>query len=77
MVDPSQDELPRRRIASSIPAAIASGESGSTRTAALPLASSSDACEETTAGVPLAIASTTGIPKPSNLAGKTNASAPR
>ena len=56
-----------------MPAAIASGLRGSTRTAASPLASSIDGCEETTAGAPDAIASTIGIPKPSKSDGKTKA----
>ena len=53
------------------------GSSGSARSAASPLASSSDGCAEATTGVPLAIASTTGMPKPSNREGKANAAAPR
>jgi hypothetical protein len=59
----------RRRSASRTPSAIAAGLSASTRTAASPLASSIDGCEETTHGTPHAIASTIGIPKPSNRDG--------
>ena len=42
-----------------------------------PLASSSDAWLETTHGAPDAIASITGMPKPSNREGYTNTVAPR
>ena len=49
--------------------AISAGLSGSTRIAASPHASSSDGCEDTTHGAPHAIASTTGIPNPSNRDG--------
>ena len=39
------------------------------RYAAAPAASSIDSCEDATTGTPLAIASTIGIPKPSNRDG--------
>jgi hypothetical protein len=50
-------------------AAIAAASSGSARTAALPLASSRDGCAEETTGQPQAMASMTGIPKPSKRDG--------
>ena len=66
MREPERDELARAaRRASRIPAAIAAGSSGSTRTAASPHASSSEGWDDATTGVPHAIASITGIPKPS------------
>src|SRR5581483_3360774 len=74
---PRGTRSPRSATARSIPAAIASTSSGSARTAASPAASSSDGCEETTHGVPHAIASITGMPNPSNRDGYTNARAPR
>ncbi len=60
-----------------MPSAIASGLSGSTRMAASPAASSSEGCEEATTGVPEAIASRTGIPKPSKKDGYAKTAAPR
>ena len=54
-----------RADASSIPAAIASTSSGSTSTAAPPATSSVAPPALVTTGVPQAIASSTGIPKPS------------
>ncbi len=53
------------------------GSPGSTRTAASPQASSSDGWVDATTGVPQAMASTIGMPKPSNMEGKANTEAPR
>ena len=63
--------------ASSIPAAIASTSSGSTSTAAPPATSSVAPPRLVTTGAPDAIASRTGMPKPSYSEGKTSARAPR
>src|SRR5207253_10657936 len=57
--------------------AIASGLYGSTRTAALPATSGSDDTFDVTTGVPLAIASSGGSPKPSYSDGNTNTPARR
>src|SRR6185437_6104755 len=59
----------RRVIASRMPEAIASGLSGSARTAASPEASSIDSWAEATTGAPEAIASVIGMPKPSKREG--------
>ena len=63
---PAGTSSSRRVSASEIPAAIDSGSCGIDADAADPHASSSDGWFETTTGVPHAIASTTGIPNPSN-----------
>jgi hypothetical protein len=55
----------RCHVARSIPAAIAAGSSGSTSTAAPSATSSVAPPRLVTTGVPQAIASSTGIPKPS------------
>ena len=52
-----------------MPAAIASGLSGSTRTAASAAASSIEMCADATTGAPEAIASVIGMPNPSNRDG--------
>ena len=69
MLEAGRHELVAARDASRIAAAIASGSSGSARTAAAPEASSIDSCAEATVGAPHAIASVIGIPKPSKRDG--------
>ena len=60
----------------SISAANASELVGSARRATCPQASSSEGWEEHTTGMPLAMASMTGIPNPSNLEGYANSGGP-
>ena len=62
---PAGTSSSRRASASAIPWAIASTSSGSTRTAAPPATSSIAVPDDVTTGVPDAIASSTGRPKPS------------
>src|SRR5262249_49499685 len=62
---PAGPSSSRREIASSMPAAMSATSSASTTTAAPPATSSIDVPREVTTGVPHAIASSTGSPKPS------------
>ena len=72
---------PRRSSSSSrtraIPCAIASSEYGSTSRAPSPTTSGSDEMREVTTGVPQAMASSGGRPKPSYSEGKANTAAMR
>ena len=77
LLEPAGTRLSRSESACSMPSAIASALVGSARTAASPQDSSSDGWDEATTGVPHAIASTTGIPKPSKSDGYANTLAPR
>ncbi|CPR42858.1 Uncharacterised protein [Salmonella enterica subsp. enterica serovar Bovismorbificans] len=59
-----------------IPLVIASSERGSTRIAASPATSGNDEVREVNTGIPQAMPSTTGNPKPSYKEGKTNPNEP-